>query len=591
MTDEEKKEYDEMMADLKNLGIEPLHTENEEGEEEEILINRFTFGDREPTILLAFEEIINRSECCELRDDSLYVETEEAFDYVAKKLNLTHKQVLALALTVNFCSDQRIEMVDYCRHLHCSSFRFLPYMKELDVLADKGFIVCNRSNSRPTYRIPYYVLEALNDNRNIDTNDIKELDCHELFEQFDGIFEMLGSQEMTLRGATKKIQALMENNPTLTFCQFINTFNLNDDDLLLLVYFAHAYVNNHDDRINLMELRTMFKDRHISRTICNELSKGSHTLIKQNLVEYCLDDGFANRSFFHLTVSAKRAMLSELGMELKDEDTQRQGLTLHEQIVEKSMYYDEQTHIQIDELERLLSEDNYQDIRSRLKEKGFRCGFACLFYGAPGTGKTETVLQLARKTGRDIMQVNVTEIRSKWVGDSEKNVKALFDNYRRKVRDCRQTPILLFNEADAVLGVRREGAEYAVDKMENAIQNIILQEMETLQGIMIATTNLTGNLDKAFERRFLYKIKFEKPSIEAKRSIWRSMLPELDEHQAQELAERYEFSGGQIENIARKKAVDDIINGIEGIDMAAIRSYCDSELINAKNATRMGFSA
>ena len=69
------------------------------------------------------------------------------------------------------------------------------------------------------------------------------------------------------------------------------------------------------------------------------------------------------------------------------------------------------------------------------------------------------------------------------------------------------------------------------------------------------------------------------------------MLPELDEHQAQELAERYEFSGGQIENIARKKAVDDIINGIEGIDMAAIRSYCDSELINAKNATRMGFSA
>ena len=286
MTDEEKKEYDEMMADLKNLGIEPLHTENEEGEEEEILINRFTFGDREPTILLAFEEIINRSECCQLTDDSIFIETEEAFDYVAKKLNLTHKQVLALALTVNFCSDQRIEMVDYCRHLHCSSFRFLPYMKELDVLADKGFIVCNRSNSRPTYRIPYYVLEALNDNRNIDTNDIKELDCHELFEQFDGIFEMLGSQEMTLRGATKKIQALMENNPTLTFCQFINTFNLNDDDLLLLVYFAHAYVNNHDDRINLMELRTMFKDRHISRTICNELSKGSHMLIKQNLVEY-----------------------------------------------------------------------------------------------------------------------------------------------------------------------------------------------------------------------------------------------------------------------------------------------------------------
>ena len=589
MTDEEKKEYDEMMADLKNLGIEPLHTENEEGEEEEILINRFTFGDREPTILLAFEEIINRSECCQLTDDSIFIETEEAFDYVAKKLNLTHKQVLALALTVNFCSDQRIEMVDYCRHLHCSSFRFLPYMKELDVLADKGFIVCNRSNSRPTYRIPYYVLEALNDNRNIDTNDIKELDCHELFEQFDGIFEMLGSQEMTLRGATKKIQALMENNPTLTFCQFINTFNLNDDDLLLLVYFAHAYVNNHDDRINLMELRTMFKDRHISRTICNELSKGSHTLIKQNLVEYCLDDGFANRSFFHLTLSAKRALLSELGIELKDEEAQRQGLTLHEQIVEKSMYYDEQTHIQIDELERLLSEDNYQDIRSRLKEKGFRCGFACLFYGAPGTGKTETVLQLARKTGRDIMQVNVTEIRSKWVGDSEKNVKALFDNYRRKVRDCRQTPILLFNEADAIISRRKEGVEHSVDKMENTIQNIILQEMETLDGILIATTNLEQNMDKAFERRFLYKVKFNKPTLEARRHIWLAMIPSLEEPTATLLAQKYDFSGGQIENIARHYTIDSILHGDSVNVQQSLFQHCENELLDNKNNRRIGF--
>ena len=126
--------------------------------------------------------------------------------------------------------------------------------------------------------------------------------------------------------------------------------------------------------------------------------------------------------------------------------------------------------------------------------------------------------------------------------------------------------------------------------MQNAIQNIILQEMETLQGIMIATTNLTGSLDKAFERRFLYKIRFDKPSLEAKRSIWQSMIPELDDRQAQELAEGYEFSGGQIENIARKKAVDDILNGTDGIDMTAIRGYCDSELIDAHPTAKVGFA-
>ena len=590
MTEDEKREYDEMMEDLRAIGIEPLKTKDENGEEEEILINRFTFGDREPTILMAFEAIINRSENCGLRDDSIYLEAEEAFDYVAKKLNLTYPQVLALALTVNFCSDQRIDMTDFCSHLHCTSLRFLPYMKELDVLADRGFIICNRSNNRPTYRIPYYVLEALNDNRNIIDSDIKDLDGQELFAQFDDLFEMMSNQELSLRGAVNKVQALMESNPTLDFCQFVNTFNLCDEDLLLLVYFAHAFVNNHDDRVSMMDIRVVFKDRHIVKGIGNLLGRGTHELQNQHLVEFCNDDGFANRNFYHLTLSAKKAMLSDLGIELKDEEAQRHGLTSHEQIVKKPMYYDEKTSLQINELKNLLSEDNYQGIRSRLKEKGFRCGFACLFYGAPGTGKTETVLQLARKTGRDIMQIDVTEIRSKWVGDSEKNIKAVFDNYRRKVRDSEMTPILLFNEADAIISRRKEAVERSVDKMENTIQNIILQEMETLDGILIATTNLEQNMDKAFERRFLYKVKFNKPTLEARRHIWLSMIPSLEEDTATLLAQKFDFSGGQIENIARHYTIDSILHGNNDNMKDTLFRHCENEQLDNKNNRRIGFN-
>lgn len=135
-----------------------------------------------------------------------------------------------------------------------------------------------------------------------------------------------------------------------------------------------------------------------------------------------------------------------------------------------------------------------------------------------------------------------------WVGESEKNIKQVFDNYRAKAKECRITPILLFNEADAIIGKRQEGAERAVDKMENSIQNIILQEMETLDGILIATTNLAQNMDKAFERRFLYKIKFEKPTTEARMSMWREMIPVLKEEEVRILATKYDFSGGQIEN-------------------------------------------
>jgi SpoVK/Ycf46/Vps4 family AAA+-type ATPase len=212
-----------------------------------------------------------------------------------------------------------------------------------------------------------------------------------------------------------------------------------------------------------------------------------------------------------------------------------------------------------------------------------------LFYGAPGTGKTETALQLSRKTSRDILQVNVSELRDKYVGESEKRVKALFDNYRKTVASSKIAPILLFNEADAIISKRTENIARSVDKMENALQNIILQEIETLEGILIATTNLTANMDKAFERRFLYKVEFNAPTTEAKCAIWKSMMPSLSDEDARLLATEYKFSGGQIENIARKHTIAQILT--EGdITLNDIRLICNEELLDKSHTRRpIGF--
>ena len=222
--------------------------------------------------------------------------------------------------------------------------------------------------------------------------------------------------------------------------------------------------------------------------------------------------------------------------------------------------------------------------------RGFRGGFACLFYGGPGTGKTETVYQLARRTGREIMVVDVPQIKSKWVGDSEKNIKALFDRYRELVKRKEIAPILLFNEADAIISTRKSGAQNAVDKMENAIQNIILQEMESLDGIMIATTNLQENLDKAFERRFLYKIKFEKPDATVRAKIWQQMIPELTQSDADALACAYELSGGQIENVARKHSINVVLHGEQENPLQSLLAECAAErLNNEQQRTKVGF--
>ena len=178
------------------------------------------------------------------------------------------------------------------------------------------------------------------------------------------------------------------------------------------------------------------------------------------------------------------------------------------------------------------------------------------------------------------------------MGESEKNIKAVLARYREICLNSQVQPILFFNEADALINKRTENIEHSVDKMDNAMQNIILQEIEDLDGILIATTNLTSNLDSAFERRFLYKVEFHKPDTTVKSKIWRSMLQDLSDDDAQQLASHFDFSGGQIENIARKRTVDYILSG-QYANLEQLEDYCRAEqLANNKSRHRIaGFGA
>jgi SpoVK/Ycf46/Vps4 family AAA+-type ATPase len=279
-------------------------------------------------------------------------------------------------------------------------------------------------------------------------------------------------------------------------------------------------------------------------------------------------------------------LLKDYDLELETERLP-EDLTAPNKIVSKELYFNEKVQSQIDSLTSLLRNENFKNVQKRLEKKGMRRGFACLFYGAPGTGKTETAYQLARLTKREIMMVDIAATKSMWFGESEKLIKGVFCHYKSLLDKRKPVPILLFNEADAIFGKRMENTQRSVDQTSNAIQNIILQEMEILDGIMIATTNLTGNLDKAFERRFLYKVEFDKPSVEAKSKIWQSMLPNISEPDAHTLAQKFDFSGGQIENISRKSIVNEIINGGEP-NLDYLIEQCQNETLGNEKK-RIGF--
>ena len=476
--------------------------------------------------------------------------------YVSKKLDMTQEQSVLMSLFIDKSDHNPIYISELTEYMKCRTVRIIRYMPDIDELERRGLVRCSRSERRLSYRVPIEVINAFKNNENYIPRNIHDLTCSDLFAELQDIFMERDDCELTYEGTVEKVKYLLECNRHLVFTSRILSYRFDDDDLCLLILFCHLFVNNTDDRIRFHDIEFLYKDtRRFSRLKCR-LQCEEHILQEEKLIEFSGEDGFKDRDTFKMTSEAKSFLFPELKIPSMDNDKKRGDMIRHEDISPKQLFYDKSITAQIQELGGLLDEKHYKDVCSRLKANGFRSGFTCLFYGAPGTGKTETVLQLARQTGRDIVQVNVSEIKSMWVGESEKNIKNLFDLYRQKVKEMAIAPILLFNEADAIIGKRQEGAERAVDKMENSIQNIILQEMESLEGILIATTNLAQNMDKAFERRFLYKIKFTKPTLEARTAIWKSMIPSLSEEIAHALANKYDFSGGQIENIARHYAID-----------------------------------
>jgi DNA polymerase III delta prime subunit len=551
-----------------------------------------TKAPRKLTLLSAVEQVVEMSSDSNL-DDEFFKKTKRYINYLSRKLSLTPIQSVFLSIFLDKYGEDAIYINDLSRHIGCSHIKILQYISDIDELERRQFIRCRRRNDDLlTWRVPHAVVCAFKDDQDYIPKSKENLSIQELFDRLDELFEERASSELTIDNLSEEVSVILEANTQLDFCQRINKHKeVGMEEILLLLLFCHLFVKNSDDKICTHDFEDLYDNKFSYRNVEWQLSNGEEYWQKNGYIENSIDDGFAATDSFRLTDKAKQELLLELNIPRKKKSLNKKGLITCDTITEKQLYYNADEGQQVERLESLLRADNFKAIQERLKANGMRKGFACLFYGAPGTGKTETVYQLARKTGRNIFQVNISEIKSCWVGESEKNIKALFDNYRNAVKQSAEdlTPILLFNEADALINMRKEGSTDAVDKMENAMQNIILQEMETLEGILIATTNLTKNLDRAFERRFLYKIKFTKPNRQAKQAIWQSMIPALEKAEAYALADRYEFSGGQIENIARKQMVDSILYG-EGCRMEQLIAACENEHIGKDSERkRIGF--
>ncbi|EAI0652738.1 ATP-binding protein [Campylobacter coli] len=180
-----------------------------------------------------------------------------------------------------------------------------------------------------------------------------------------------------------------------------------------------------------------------------------------------------------------------------------------------------------------------------------------IFYGPAGTGKTMSALAMAKSMKKTVLSFDCSKILSKWVGESEQNVRKIFDTYKNIVQTCKQSPILLLNEADQFLSTRVESSSGS-DKMHNQMQNIFLEQIERFNGVIIATTNFLESLDSAFSRRFDYKIEFKKPDFKDRLKMWEKFLPRKASFEKAfdvNILANYELSGAQILMVVKNTAL------------------------------------
>ncbi|MCL2792274.1 MAG: ATP-binding protein [Spirochaetaceae bacterium] len=515
---------------------------------------------------------------------------------VTKLFKITETQAALFSLILEHSDEAAVSVSAIAKIMDCGKIEMLKYMDDFDLLEKQNLIKANNeryqfyggSAKLPGYFVPTMVIKTLRTGRLYRNIEYRGLSPAAFLDTARQLLESRREYEINDSGFLAEIKSLFLTNRKSTFMQGLKAHKLGIRQSVELLAFCCKWIDAPTESISIREMRSLLSPKEL-RNFEQSLKTNNHKLAKEGIIIYNIDCGLADTETWTLSEKAKDTFFADINFK---EKKQKNGNNIikADSIQERTMFYPASVSSRITELTSLLCKDNFSNIKARLADKKMTTTFAILFQGPPGTGKTETAYQIARNTGRNLCLVDISETKSQWFGESEKRIKAIFDRYKSLIKNNDLTPILFFNEADAVLGKRREiGDTYkGTAQTENNIQNIILQEMENLDGgILIATTNMATNLDKAFERRFLYKIEFEKPDINARTAIWQNRITDLTTEDAEALSRGYDFSGGQIENIARKQVINSMLYGntFTFNDLAVL---CEDEVID-KGARRIGF--
>jgi hypothetical protein len=357
-----------------------------------------------------------------------------------------------------------------------------------------------------------------------------------------------------------------------TIIDFLERCSADFSDLKILCRYLAAFFAD-EGPITIMDLGL---GRRQILDLLDNIHKGNFLLQNQGLIEINKE-----RSGIYLNGVLTPRLIDLLKGEcisvLPIDEKKGKGLYFeikHSHIKECHLHYNEQERELFRIAKTLLSKCTNEN----------KVNLSVLLYGLPGTGKTEFVYQLARNVKADIMQLNFSEIQSKWIGETEKNIRLVFEQYDKKRKASNKPVILLINEADGLMN-RRVSVSISNDAFHNHAQTQLLELLEDFRGIVIATTNLYKNIDEAFYRRFLFRNEIRMPNQSTRELILSNSIISdyLSKDVFQKMVEA-EWSPAQIKNIEQKIRQ---LSDIQTIDETLIESLLFQDDMQKKR--RLGF--
>jgi len=508
-----------------------------------------------------------------------YEQVECHFNFIADFFKIKDKLgVLLLCYFINrrlVKGKSCITLNELMHAFDCNLVNSISINEQLDYFRKSKIIVSSKKSFGRKEDIEYSLSQAaLNAVLKGDSEIL--LDKKELsFTAFLSLFHnVLYDNELDDNDISEELSTLMDEFENLDEIKYLKAEKLMPEEMAIYLYIVARQSIFGDTMVPMERIfRVAVNDSFSRYYYQNELLEKRSTLLRNDLVKFSADSFM---DFLQLTEKSIKAL------NITEKKSNRQFTTgsnlvtliMPEQIkFQEGMVYEES--LKIDFLEKLISEEGYIKAINRLEQENVETKqVVALLYGVSGLGKSQTVRNLATKYNRPILQVNLSQIKDAFVGNSEKNVQECFNIYRRAVKHFQYTknidgadhgpygtPIFYLDEFDSLIPHRsQDGSGSSVSNMYSNMVGIFLTELERISGIILFSSNLPGAIDTSLHRRINFKFHFGTFSKQNQIRTLQLYFKDINPLILEEVGTTAELTPGNIVNIKKAYVLESIFN-------------------------------